>query len=818
MAIVVDPDNADRVQIIFGSENRLVSIFPVGALVDTSASGTTGVTTGSTTAFSDAGQDFNALGVVAGDILCLFNGNDAAHYVINGLEQPGLLNITSASFDGHNVKTGTLEQTFTGDTALLYQIRDPLTGSVVDGITKQALYSFGKEEWRVDSNVGSLGGYADDLIRHHFPYEAITSEQFEIGGGASHANWSYFNDFTRKKIRTGGWADLLTAGGTLEEWTGIITLGSLPADTQVYYQPLSASADPVDFDFLGAVNEPIEIFSGSFDTRGYLKIFARKKGQTYNQSEISDIGVTSIQTIVNRFPVGSADDPAIVALDGAISGTAPWRTPGAALESGAAGSTANVDDDTGTLTDGTKGFDAAEVKEGDRLSLTDGNNVGNYTIVGVAPTILTVVTTADPVQTVGTGGPFETAGSISYSVTTTLLASGTNGGIADIDIVTGLFEDTTALFADTVDLDDILIIKGPTPVSASFIGAYKIVTASGETQLTIDTTDQLFFSASDIEWEVRQPGMYLQQKNEDLGAFDAGTLHFSASTPPAILRNTGNWVDENVSAGSVLNITNTTSNNDCFTVATVSTTTATLVATDTVIEEVDTTGSIQGTDYFKRAIQGVTYGFQWRLFGNDSTLDNHYQFVQHQLRQPTDIDFSESVSRGDVTDLLMSFATPTATTFNMFIDDLANVDLNNVTFRDACGEDRVNAFVAAGTITFNSNLQGDGSAVYRMFFTNNDAGDNDGSDYGTPGAIIVLDSTNAEITGTVGGAPSVAFTYDYDNNVQRGTGSDGTDAPVTVVAIGLVVAQFVLATAIIEQSKTNIIGLVSALERNYSNP
>jgi hypothetical protein len=818
MAIVVDPDNSDRSQVIFGSENRLISIYPVGSIVDLASSGTVGISTGSENSFSDVTQTWISQGVVAGDILCVFNGQDAGHYVIFDVPEEGRLRVTSASWDGHNTKP-VGSQTFTGDTALLYEIRDPATGSLTDGITKQALYSYGKEEWLVDSNVGVLGGYSDDLIRHEFPYEAITSEQFEIGGGASHENWSYFNDFTRKKIRTGGWADLLTAGSTLEEWTGIITLGSLDSDTQVYYQPLSASADPVDFDFLGAVNEPIEVFSGSFDTRSFLKLFARKKSRTYDQSEITDIGVTTIQTIVNRFPLAHASDPAITSLDGVISGTSPFRNPGAALSSDVDGATANVDDATGTFTDGDATFASDGVVIGDTLNITTGNNIGSYTIVGVAETILTVTTAAEPQQTTGTGGPFEAASSLTYTVTSTvIIPQRSDGGIADIDLSTGLFESTTGGLQDVVDAGDILIIRGPSPVSSSFVGVYKIVTGTGDTQLTINTVDQNFSSASNIEFEIRQPGMYLQQKAEDIGAYDAGTLHFTASSPPAILRNTGLWSAEGTTAGTVLDITNTTSNNSCFTVASVTDTTATLVATDTVVAEVDTTASIVGTDYFKRSIQGVTYGFRWRLFGNSTTLLNQYEFVQHQLRQPTDIDFSESISRGDVTDLLMSFATPTATTFNTYIDDIANADLNNVTFRDACGVDRINAFVAAGTISFNNNLQGDGSAVYRMFFTNNDAGDDDDSDYGTPNAIIVLDNASGEITGSVGGASSVAFTYDYDNNVQRGAGSGATDAPITVVAIGLSTAQFVLATATIERSKSNNVSLVSALERNYSNP
>ena len=105
-----------------------------------------------------------------------------------------------------------------------------------------------------------------------------------------------------------------------------------------------------------------------------------------------------------------------------------------------------------------------------------------------------------------------------------------------------------------------------------------------------------------------------------------------------------------------------------------------------------------------------------------------------------------------------------------------------------------------------------------MFFTNDDAGDNTGRDYGTPDAIIVEDNSGAQITGSIAAAASIAFTYDYDNNVQRGAASAATDAPITIVTIGLSTAQFVIAQSTIERSKANNVSLVAALERNYSNP
>lgn len=154
------------------------------------------------------------------------------------------------------------------------------------------------------------------------------------------------------------------------------------------------------------------------------------------------------------------------------------------------------------------------------------------------------------------------------------------------------------------------------------------------------------------------------------------------------------------------------------------------------------------------------------------------------------------------------------------IDNFDSNDTNRITQVDNDGDSRTYPFVAAGSIVFNANLSTDVDAVYRMMFTNDDAGDNTGRDYGTIDAITVQDTSPADIAGSVpqnAGGSSQPFTYDYDQNTQRGTGSDGTDAPITIVAIGLSGAQYVVATGTITRAVGQTFSLVAALERNYSN-
>jgi hypothetical protein len=81
----------------------------------------------------------------------------------------------------------------------------------------------------------------------------------------------------------------------------------------------------------------------------------------------------------------------------------------------------------------------------------------------------------------------------------------------------------------------------------------------------------------------------------------------------------------------------------------------------------------------------------------------------------------------------------------------------------------------------------------------------------------VQDKNLVYMSGNVDGSASIIWTYDYDGNSQRGAASTGTDAPITVVAIGLSTAQYVNAQGNIARSKANAVSLVAPLERNYSN-
>jgi len=209
-----------------------------------------------------------------------------------------------------------------------------------------------------------------------------------------------------------------------------------------------------------------------------------------------------------------------------------------------------------------------------------------------------------------------------------------------------------------------------------------------------------------------------------------------------------------------------------------------------------------------RTIGGVSYNFDIVVDGNSGTTQQIYEFVQYSLRQASDIDDGAGTQVGQLADSLMSFQGDTLkTTTGVAIDDYQGSDQNNLVFTDTGGTERTFPFLATGTLSFNGNLVNDSSAIYRMFFT---------SGFGTGSAILVDDNSSADISGSIGGAASIAFDFDYDGNTQGGR-TAGTDAAVTVVAIGLDTAQYVSATATLTRATGQNISLVAPLERNYDN-
>ena len=187
-----------------------------------------------------------------------------------------------------------------------------VTGNLKNaGATIKSVYSKLKDAWRVDTT----------LIKFPFPMGPITDEQFEMINGW---NWDKTNTSgtdgasltTVQLLRTGGWS-VVSATGITEQWSGVITLGSLGTLDQVYYQQVGANEPSVNFALTGKVNQAVQIYSDpngdgnvtdGYDRRSYFKIFVREWQKLYAQSEIFDIGVSQKTFQAYRFPLTNSTD------------------------------------------------------------------------------------------------------------------------------------------------------------------------------------------------------------------------------------------------------------------------------------------------------------------------------------------------------------------------------------------------------------------------------------------------------------------------------------------------------------------------------
>ena len=221
-----------------------------------------------------------------------------------------------------------------------------------------------------------------------------------------------------------------------------------------------------------------------------------------------------------------------------------------------------------------------------------------------------------------------------------------------------------------------------------------------------------------------------------------------------------------------------------------------------------------------RLIGDTVYYFHVIIDGNGKTAELVYEKIQYLLRQTGNINSNALTSaaspiRGDIADDMLLFIGDTLRTLNVagwggtYIDNYNLQDINRLEFTDDADEIRTFPYTATGTLDFNSYLVDDPAAEYWMFFTSIGA-----SAYGTSDAILVEDANFNTISGFASAA-SIAWSFEYDGNTQGGR-TIKTDAPVTVVAIGLLTAQYVRTTSIITRNTGQTISLVAALERNYS--
>lgn len=214
-----------------------------------------------------------------------------------------------------------------------------------------------------------------------------------------------------------------------------------------------------------------------------------------------------------------------------------------------------------------------------------------------------------------------------------------------------------------------------------------------------------------------------------------------------------------------------------------------------------------------RLIGGSNYPFRIIIEANGGTLEQVYAKIQYLLRQNSDINTggtSGVVTGKTASDLLTFVGDTLVTAQGVYIDDVLAADSNRVEFYDQNNVKRTNPYTAAGAMAFNTPLVGAGSSYRLMFKTPPGAG----NDFGESGAITVNDASGTPITGAISAA-SIAFTYDYDGNVQGGF-TAGTDRDVVLIGIRPGSGKYVAAEGQLTRSKGISLSLTAEQDRVYA--
>jgi hypothetical protein len=226
-----------------------------------------------------------------------------------------------------------------------------------------------------------------------------------------------------------------------------------------------------------------------------------------------------------------------------------------------------------------------------------------------------------------------------------------------------------------------------------------------------------------------------------------------------------------------------------------------------------------GTDQARPTAAG-SKNFRVIVDANGGTAAQVYNWMQRQLRRNVDIDAGAGSQIGNVTDRPMRYVGDILTTSLMteggvYIDNLAAADQNVVQVTDNTGATFELPHYTALVLNFGPLLQADPDARFYVWFTNDDAGDNTGRDFGTSTAIQLRDYQNNLVEGDCT-VPSRTFLIAYDTNAQRGAASAGTNMPLTVVFLGKNTAQY--GTVSVTLNRDNVVSVVLAAqqENNYT--
>lgn len=795
MALITDPDNL--------SQGTLTAI--AGATWGSAAGAVVTITAAATLPAMAAGDYFEIRdhSVPGNNGLYLETGGAPTTSSVTATKQTGINPVNSASeavsWYGRSTTAADKKSVHIDtNTRKIWLLKKGLLST--DGVTNQALYSFLKEEWKLDSF----------LIPHPFPMTAITPEQFELT-----LDWTYIDNTTRKLIRTGGWREISTAGVLQQEWVGVVTLGTFEDSTPVtgdlaYYQQGNDPADTaagVSFDFTGPVNEAVRSYNFVTVPATYTSI-AITGANTLTRSVGS--WITEGYKKGGQITIVSAEDPSNVGTFVISSVTATVLVVAGTLVNNAADTalTAAVnnrnvlnlflrvrDADPNGKTYAQSNLAAIGVASVDNKVFRF--PLSNATDLKIATSDATIASTS-PWNQIGIkyfDQPFNKQ--VDSAVTNrnygVVIDVGTHSGVdgsftsggtvlttAEGGIVGATYAGGTITIHEGANKGSVFNISGTPSATQVAISGGTFAATESNISFTLQRATPVVATAEQIYEKVQ----YLLRQAADIDQTDQVV---TGKTTGALLRFVGDTLEAgqalspNPNGGGAGVIIQGYSSND----------TNRLTFYDSL-----------GTARTFPFVAAGSINFNANLV-NDGAA-KYWMFYQYVTRKAV-ADLAISAASGSTATFTSAGANLLSTVQNQYFNLLGASDANNNGIW-------IVTSVSPTTTTFTARKV-DGLTVSNQASF---AATMDDNPINSPDAIIVKNNAGVDITGTIGSA-SVSFDFDYDGNTQGGR-TPGTNAAIVLRAIGLTTGQFVESTGTITRATGQSFSLVAALERNYANP
>lgn len=271
-----------------------------------------------------------------------------------------------------------------------------------DGVSWQALYSKFVDLW-------TTATYND----FPFPFYAldVLSGQFLMGtDGATYNGWKFSivdSNASRGYMRDGGWSEYSAAGVLARQYAGMISLGTVSAGSQLYYQTTATGA-ATNFIYTDAANQGVQVYGDAaadastttFDTRTFFKGYVREYAKKYKDSVLADTGKTGTGANIVNLLLSNENDldilkpdayvAAAVAITAAVWTNATTTTFTATAHGFANGDTVNI---TGVTPTGYNGVFTISGVTANTFVVAITTNPGTYTSGGTIGSIYSMINT-----------------------------------------------------------------------------------------------------------------------------------------------------------------------------------------------------------------------------------------------------------------------------------------------------------------------------------------------------------------------------------------------------------------------------------------